>query len=50
MENTASKKKGILGYAAIMSVIIMLSKVLGLFRDILVANFYGTTTELHITS
>ncbi len=45
MGNTASKKKGILGYAAIMSVIIMLSKVLGLFRDILVANFYGTTTE-----
>ncbi len=45
MGKATEKKKGILGYAAIMSVIIMLSKVLGLFRDILVANFYGTTTE-----
>lgn len=39
------KKTGILGYAAIMGIIILFSKVLGLFRDILVANFYGTGTE-----
>ncbi len=39
------KKKGLLGSAAIMGVIILISKLLGLFRDILVANFYGSTME-----
>lgn len=40
------KQKGsLLSSAAVMSVIILLSKLLGLFRDTLVANFYGTGTE-----
>lgn len=45
MENSESKKKGLLGYAAVMGVIIMVSKLLGLFRDVLVARFYGMSTE-----
>jgi len=45
MKQTEKKKKGLLGYAAVMGVIIMVSKLLGLFRDILVARFYGMGTE-----
>ncbi len=39
------QKSTLLSSAAVMSVIILLSKLLGLFRDTLVANFYGTGTE-----
>ena len=45
MENNEKKKKGLLGYAAVMGVIIMVSKLLGLYRDILVAHFYGMGME-----
>lgn len=38
-----NKKSGFLETAAVMAIIILLSKVLGLLRDILVANTYGTT-------
>ncbi len=45
MERTNDEKKGggLLGTAALMAIIILFSKVLGLLRDILVANAYGTT-------
>ena len=39
------KKPGLLGYAAVMSVITVVSKLLGLLRDILVARSYGTNME-----
>ena len=39
------KKGGILTSAAVMGIIILASKLLGLFRDILVARFYGMSTE-----
>lgn len=45
MENNEKKKSGILGSAALMGIIILFSKLLGLFRDILVANNYGTGME-----
>lgn len=48
MENQTEKKgsgKGFLGTAAIMGVIVILSKVLGLLRDVLVADAYGTGLE-----
>ena len=45
MDNNEKKKGGLLGSAALMGIIILLSKVLGLFRDTLVANFYGTSME-----
>ena len=45
MEMEKKKKIGFLGSAALMSIITMFAKVLGLLRDILVANFYGTGTE-----
>ena len=45
MENNVKKKSGILGSAALMGIIILFSKLLGLFRDILVANHYGTGME-----
>ncbi len=37
------KKNSLLGTAAVMAVIILLSKIFGLLRDILVADAYGTT-------
>lgn len=37
------KKKSLLGTAAVMAVIILLSKIFGLLRDVLVADLYGTT-------
>lgn len=45
MDNNEKKKSGLLGSAALMGIIILLSKLLGLFRDTLVANFYGTGME-----
>ena len=45
MKNSENNKSGLLGYAAVMGVIIMASKLLGLFRDVLVARFYGMSTE-----
>lgn len=39
------KKPGLLGYAAVMSVITVVSKLLGLLRDVLVARNYGTNME-----
>ena len=46
MSNKAENKTGgFLGTAAIMGVIVILAKVLGLLRDILVANAYGTGME-----
>ena len=39
------KKPGLLGYAAVMSVITVVSKLLGLLRDVLVARSYGTNME-----
>lgn len=45
MEKNEKKKKGLLSYAAVMAVIILLAKVLGLLRDVLVARFYGTGME-----
>ena len=45
MENNQNKKKSFLGYAVIMAAITVVSKFLGLFRDILVANYYGMGTE-----
>ena len=39
------KKGGILGYAAVMSIIVLISKLLGLLRDMLVANAFGTGVE-----
>ena len=39
------QKKGILGYAAVMGIIVVAAKFLGLLRDILVANLYGSGTE-----
>lgn len=39
------KKGGILGYAAVMSVIVLASKLLGLLRDMLVASAFGTGVE-----
>jgi len=48
MDTQNEKNKGsgkFLGTAAIMGVIVLLSKVLGLLRDILVANAYGTEME-----
>ena len=44
MERTDDKKKGsLLGTAALLAIIILFSKVLGLLRDILIANAFGTT-------
>ena len=37
------KRGGLLGTAAVMAVIVLLAKILGLLRDILVASAYGTT-------
>ncbi len=48
MDNQNKKKDtagGFLGTAAIMGVIVILSKVLGLLRDVLVADAYGTGME-----
>lgn len=39
------KKPGLLGYAAVMGVIIFISKILGLVRDVMVARLYGTGME-----
>ena len=36
------KKPGLLGYAVVMSVITIISKALGLLRDVLVGRNYGT--------
>jgi len=44
MENN-NKKTSLLTSAALMGIIILVSKLLGLFRDTLVANFYGTGME-----
>lgn len=41
--NDEKKGGGLLGTAALLAIIILFSKVLGLLRDILVANAYGTT-------
>lgn len=43
MNGDAEKKKSLLGTAAVMGMIILLSKAMGLLRDILVANAFGTT-------
>ncbi len=43
MHDTDKKQKSLLGTAAVMAVIILLSKIFGLLRDILVAGAYGTT-------
>ncbi|MBR4185225.1 MAG: murein biosynthesis integral membrane protein MurJ, partial [Clostridia bacterium] len=43
MNDGKEKKNGLLGTAAVMAVIILLAKLLGLLRDILVAHTYGTT-------
>ena len=45
MENAQKPKKSFLGYAVIMAAITVVAKFLGLFRDILVANYYGMTME-----
>lgn len=45
MKKNENKKSTLLSSAAVMSVIILLSKLMGLFRDTLVARFYGTGTE-----
>ncbi len=47
MDNQNNKKSGggFLGTAAIMGVIVILSKILGLLRDVLVADAYGTRIE-----
>lgn len=45
MGKSENKKKGLLGYAAVMAAITLLAKILGMLRDILVARFYGTGTE-----
>ncbi|MBE6707928.1 MAG: murein biosynthesis integral membrane protein MurJ [Ruminococcaceae bacterium] len=48
MDNKSENKSGVggfLGTAAIMGVIVILSKVLGLLRDVLVADAYGTGLE-----
>ncbi len=45
MENKQKKGKSFLGYAVIMAAITVIAKFLGLFRDILVANYYGMGTE-----
>ena len=45
MDNNEKKKGTLLGSAALMGIIILVSKLLGLFRDTLVANFYGTGME-----
>ncbi len=39
------RRGGILGCAALMSIIVLFSKALGLLRDVLVANFFGTGVE-----
>ena len=39
------QKNGLLGYAATMGIIVIAAKFLGLLRDILVANLYGSGTE-----
>lgn len=44
MENK-KQSKGLLGYAAVMGIIVVAAKFLGLLRDILVANLYGSGTE-----
>ena len=43
MNGDTEKKKSLLGTAAVMGMIILLSKAMGLLRDILVANAFGTT-------
>lgn len=43
MSDPEKKRGSLLGTAAVMAVIILLSKILGLLRDILVAGAYGTT-------
>lgn len=43
MSDTEKKQGGLLGTAAVMAVIILLSKIFGLLRDILVAGAYGTS-------
>ncbi len=43
MSATDAKKKSLLSTAAVMTVMILLSKIFGLLRDILVASAYGTT-------
>ena len=45
MEKAQKPKKNFLGYAVIMAAITVVAKFLGLFRDILVANYYGMTME-----
>jgi len=42
-KNAAQKPGGLLSTAAVMAVIILLAKAMGLLRDILVANAFGTT-------
>ncbi len=42
-ETREEKSKGLLGTAAVMAILILLAKLLGLLRDILVARTYGTT-------
>jgi len=44
-DNKETKKGSILGTAALMGVIVILSKVLGLLRDVLVARAYGMGPE-----
>ncbi len=43
MNGDIEKKNSLLGTAAVMGIIILLSKAMGLLRDILVANAFGTT-------
>lgn len=43
MDKTEKKSGGLLGTAAILAGIILLSKILGLARDVLIAGAYGTT-------
>ncbi len=43
MSGTEKKQGGLLGTAAVMAVMILLSKIFGLLRDILVAGAYGTS-------